>query len=273
MHKKELIALFLGIVFCFGSPVFADTVFLNSGEQIEGEIIEQTDEYVKIKVHGSYIIYVWDNIADIEIEQEEFIEEEPISIGIARGSNTRGYDSSGQAELNTQQQIRGYIEEIVRIEQVNSEIQRKAKLAAIEALEQNSLASLEQILISGQRKLEALSKRLQTMTVPVALDDNHDNILEVFRHCKLIYSTFPTDRKAAVNHVLQMRILEIEFWDGLADVCEAYDMIEAQTNRSRASILREDLEDRPDLLGIPPQLLGRLDAMTERYVDPNYRGW
>jgi tetratricopeptide (TPR) repeat protein len=49
--------------------VFADTVILKSGKRIEGEIIEKTDEYIKLDTNGLNLTFWPDEIERIEAEK------------------------------------------------------------------------------------------------------------------------------------------------------------------------------------------------------------
>ncbi|MDD3296428.1 MAG: dienelactone hydrolase family protein [Candidatus Omnitrophica bacterium] len=64
-------SIFIFILFiCFVSSVFADTIFLKSGKTVTGEIIEVTNEYVKIDFDGIPIKYWKEDIDTFEEAQE-----------------------------------------------------------------------------------------------------------------------------------------------------------------------------------------------------------
>jgi uncharacterized protein DUF5684 len=62
---KKVIGLFL-LSLCFLGLVFAETIILKSGKQIEGEKIEQTDDYIKIDFYGIPVTYYFNDIQSID---------------------------------------------------------------------------------------------------------------------------------------------------------------------------------------------------------------
>lgn len=70
MHnKKQFIFLMQVILFLLiaGLPfLFAETIILKSGRQIEGRIIEKTEQYIKIEIEGILLTYWLDEIERIE---------------------------------------------------------------------------------------------------------------------------------------------------------------------------------------------------------------
>jgi hypothetical protein len=69
--------LFLCCVLCFFSlSLFADTVVLKSGKQIEGTIVEKTNDSIKIDINGATLTYYLDDIATIN--SEAVVAESPV---------------------------------------------------------------------------------------------------------------------------------------------------------------------------------------------------
>lgn len=72
MYKKQCIFLVLVIIFVSLlivadlSLVFAETLILKSGSQVQGKIIEKTDQYIKIEVEGAAFSYTLDEIERVE---------------------------------------------------------------------------------------------------------------------------------------------------------------------------------------------------------------
>ncbi|MFH2138375.1 MAG: hypothetical protein ABII88_07675 [Candidatus Omnitrophota bacterium] len=66
MKKIEILVII--IILIFQTFCFADIVYLNSGKKIEGEIIEQTQDYVKINMMGMgfYVTYQTEDIKEIK---------------------------------------------------------------------------------------------------------------------------------------------------------------------------------------------------------------
>lgn len=58
--------LILFLSFCFFISVFAETVVLKTGQEIEGTVIEKTDEYIVIDFRGVSLRYYADEITDIK---------------------------------------------------------------------------------------------------------------------------------------------------------------------------------------------------------------
>jgi hypothetical protein len=49
----------------FLTPAFSETIFLKSGQKVEGKIIEKNDDYVKLDFFGVQLTYYKDEIASI----------------------------------------------------------------------------------------------------------------------------------------------------------------------------------------------------------------
>ena len=65
MKKKNSIILFIAIL-SIPFSLFAETIVLKSGKQIEGKILEKTDEYVRIDFMGVALSYFYDQIETID---------------------------------------------------------------------------------------------------------------------------------------------------------------------------------------------------------------
>lgn len=61
-----LISTFSFLFVMYITIVLADTIILKSGKEIEGKIIEETDEYVKIDIEGVPVTYFSDEVDRIE---------------------------------------------------------------------------------------------------------------------------------------------------------------------------------------------------------------
>lgn len=67
MEKKSsagITAILLLVLFFFPSSIFAETVVLKSGKTIEGKIIEDTDNYIKIETADGQLLYFYKNTID-----------------------------------------------------------------------------------------------------------------------------------------------------------------------------------------------------------------
>lgn len=64
---RYIIALLL--FFCVPAFAIAETIVLESGQQIEGKIVERTDKYITVDVYGVISKYYLDEIASIESSQ------------------------------------------------------------------------------------------------------------------------------------------------------------------------------------------------------------
>ncbi|MDP8212953.1 MAG: hypothetical protein P9X22_06670 [Candidatus Zapsychrus exili] len=78
MIKK--IFFIITIIFLFSLPTSADTITLSSGDIIEGNIVEKTDDYIKIDSgYGVEITYYLDEIKNIDYKEIELETESTIS--------------------------------------------------------------------------------------------------------------------------------------------------------------------------------------------------
>jgi len=81
---------FFSVIFliCFlTSTAFADTVYLKNGRSVSGEIIERTDEYIKLDFDGTSLTYWTDEIETVQRESASFPEE---TIVISSRKSSRG---------------------------------------------------------------------------------------------------------------------------------------------------------------------------------------
>ena len=65
--KKFIFLFFIAVFIGFNS--FADTVYFKDGKSIEGQIIEKTDEYVRLDFEGMILTYWLDEIERLEINK------------------------------------------------------------------------------------------------------------------------------------------------------------------------------------------------------------
>lgn len=67
MKKKKLSRLITVILcLCFWIPSFAETVVLKSGKTLTGNVIEKTDQYVKLDINGTSQTCYFDEIESID---------------------------------------------------------------------------------------------------------------------------------------------------------------------------------------------------------------
>jgi len=70
MKIKILTLLLLTICLSIPTLALAETVFLKSGQKIEGKLLEKTDKYIKIDFDGVVLTYFLDEISNIEEEKK-----------------------------------------------------------------------------------------------------------------------------------------------------------------------------------------------------------
>ncbi len=88
MSKKQIVFSIYIILFLLimNLPlVFAETIVLKSGKQIEGKIIEKTDQYLKIEIEGIPVTYWLDEIERVD-EKASFPSQVAISESISSKS-------------------------------------------------------------------------------------------------------------------------------------------------------------------------------------------
>lgn len=67
MNKTGIRVVSIFLISCFiAGNAFTGVILLKSGKTIEGEIIEETEEYIKVNFHGVAITYYFDDIESID---------------------------------------------------------------------------------------------------------------------------------------------------------------------------------------------------------------
>ena len=66
---KFILAIAVLLSLCFQANLFADKLMLKSGEIVEGEIIERTDELIKIDIAGVPLTYYLEDIDSVAVEK------------------------------------------------------------------------------------------------------------------------------------------------------------------------------------------------------------
>jgi len=87
MKKFKLISFILAITLFFAIPIFAETIVLKSGKTIEGEILQRTDQYIKIDAYGVTLTYYFDDIESVIGEDSKNSQKpifSPTSLGISK---------------------------------------------------------------------------------------------------------------------------------------------------------------------------------------------
>lgn len=94
--------LFLCIYFLAAGPSFAkSTLHLKSGEKIEGDIVERTDDYVKINLEGVELTYWSDQIDKLELDSKDSLssakKQKPVEDALSSRSENQAVDKASQA--------------------------------------------------------------------------------------------------------------------------------------------------------------------------------
>jgi len=71
MKRRSLFFSFFALgCLCFCNYVFSETLILKSGQSVKGQIIEETDKYIKIDYQGIILTYSKDKIERVEKPEE-----------------------------------------------------------------------------------------------------------------------------------------------------------------------------------------------------------
>ncbi|MFH1413282.1 MAG: tetratricopeptide repeat protein [Candidatus Omnitrophota bacterium] len=92
-----MIKLIVTLIFCFPVLLFADTITLKSGKVIEGKVLENTDQYIKVDYKGKEVYYKHKYIESIEetgpqikLSEDEAVLKDPnyyLKQGLKHGAN------------------------------------------------------------------------------------------------------------------------------------------------------------------------------------------
>lgn len=96
------VLLFLCIYFLAVAPSFAkSTLHLKSGEKIEGDVIERTDDYVKINLEGVELTYWSDQIDKLELDSKNSLssakKQKPVEDALSSRPENQAADKASQA--------------------------------------------------------------------------------------------------------------------------------------------------------------------------------
>lgn len=119
---KKLLLLILGLISCLPGALFADTITLKSGEQVEGQLIEQGNNFIRIEVDGASITYL--NSEIMSIERDSSVPETQDKDVFIKSENNNSFDNQTEVYRKT---IQSLAEEGNR-EKVFSELKNKIKL-------------------------------------------------------------------------------------------------------------------------------------------------
>lgn len=129
MNIKKIYIIFLLLIFCFGSNIFAETIILESGKIVEAEIIDITGNSIKVNIMGATRRYKLSEIRSIDGEQinissrykiKKISNEEEEAVKVKKSEVERIGEQLEQTEKDLKNKRKEYI-------QAKKELKRAAK--------------------------------------------------------------------------------------------------------------------------------------------------
>ena len=165
--KKIII---FSIFFLLTIPVFAETILLKSGKKVEGEIIGQTDKYIKIDFQGLPITYYLDDIESINGEKISVPHEE------------NGYIeeiSKKQSQINNWEtwyaNVEVYLDKLGALANENGRIQSEAGQKMKYLSKKDKFPVIKDLI----QQLSRIEKEIDNLTPPPELDRYHQFYIKI----------------------------------------------------------------------------------------------
>lgn len=189
--------LFLACVPC----VYADTILFNSGKTIEGKIVEENAESVKVDLSGATLTYWKDEIKEIKKAEEPEIK--PVGIKAEKKEEApiviTDNNRSGSKEA-----IKDYIKQLDDAAQLVERIISKAKTDIGALIKKNSGDVDEQRISSGQRdiiekakrEIGALMKKISSLYAPRGCGKLKEYSMKIAR---TVYGEFEANSSGVSN--------------------------------------------------------------------------
>ncbi|MCF7871103.1 MAG: hypothetical protein K9L95_03850 [Candidatus Omnitrophica bacterium] len=171
MKKIFIVVFFL----CFLPSLLAETITLKSGKKIEGNIIEETAEYIKVDFSGVPLTYYREEISDIEAEKTEPVQ-------------PRSYSSSGQKSDQSwnrwYNQIFPYIKKMKSINQKNKKYIEEVNQKSAEMAQSNNMEKFQALMRKSQEVLSGIINQLKQLQPPAELRLFHEKNIESAQYSK-----------------------------------------------------------------------------------------
>ncbi len=201
---------------------FAETIALKSGKTIEGEIIEQTEEYIKIDFHGVPLTYYMEDIenasglvsqapydferlrASFEGAYNESSEESSRLTPGVKDDSRFSYSSSGKDATqgsNWYAGVKGYLIKIEKIVEAAGKIQQKTAILGQQAKQKGDAQSVQRELNHAKDQVISYIDQLSIMKPPAELKGYHMSIMQMLENNKAIITAGLGGRAAeAMSH-------------------------------------------------------------------------
>ncbi|MCF7887550.1 MAG: hypothetical protein K9L71_03985 [Candidatus Omnitrophica bacterium] len=165
---KKIFIVF--VLLCFLPSLSAEIITLKSGKKIEGNIIEETADYIQVNFSGVPLTYYRDEIADIKTEPAE-------------PTQSRNHDSSGSQQSNQSwnrwyNQIFPYIKKMKSINQENQKYMEEVNQKSVEIAQNNEMEKFSVLMRKSQEVLSGIIDQLKQLEPPAELRLFHEKNIE-----------------------------------------------------------------------------------------------
>lgn len=165
--KKILIVVFF---LCFLPSLLAEIITLKSSKKIEGNIVEETAEYIKVDFSGVPLTYYRDEIADIKVEPAEPTQ--------SRNHYSSSSQQSNQSWNRWYNQIFPYIKKMKSINQKNQKYMDELNQKSTEMVQGGNMENFQALMRESQEVLSGIVDQLRQLQPPAELRLFHEKNIE-----------------------------------------------------------------------------------------------
>jgi hypothetical protein len=165
---KKIFIVF--VLLCFLPSLSAEIITLKSGKKIEGNIIEETAEYIKVDFSGVPLTYYRDEIAGIKAEPAEPTQ--------SRNDYSSGSQQSSQSWSRWYNQIFPYIKKMKSINQKNKKYMDELNQKSAEMVQGNNIENFQALMRESQKVLSGIVDQLKQLQPPAELRLFHEKNIE-----------------------------------------------------------------------------------------------
>jgi hypothetical protein len=165
---KKIFIVF--VLLCFLPSLSAEIITLKSGKKIEGNIVEETAEYIKVDFSGVPLTYYRDEIADVKVEPAEPTQ--------SRDDYSSSSQQSNQSWNRWYNQIFPYIKKMKSINQKNQKYMDELNQKSTEMVQGGNMENFQALMRKSREVLSGIVDQLKQLQPPAELRLFHEKNIE-----------------------------------------------------------------------------------------------